>query len=261
MKKVAPLYHGVIFKKVFSHPDIFAGFASDIIGIPLEIENVNIAHVPFSDKADVYCQLLACDKKKSIIINLQHVRDDEHYDFFLHTYHKALFEFLASSPQKNLKIFNIVIINTSEKHRKDVLVTECAPLNSLRSENKNAHKIFFLCPKYLNENTPLAYQEWLKAIEDSLDRIIEETEYQNLFVRRIFNLIEESQISLYDKAQMKDEFHNHFRVKTEFSEGVEFGVLKIAKNMLKKGLSLDLISELTHLPVKLLEQLDKSKIN
>lgn len=40
MKQVASLQYGVIFKKAFSQLDVFKAFVKDVIGIDLEIDNV-----------------------------------------------------------------------------------------------------------------------------------------------------------------------------------------------------------------------------
>ena len=40
MLAVASLRYGVIFKKVFSKPHIFTAFAQDILGIKIEIDEV-----------------------------------------------------------------------------------------------------------------------------------------------------------------------------------------------------------------------------
>ena len=40
MIEVAPLRYGVIFKKAFSKPHIFTAFVKDILGIEIEIDEV-----------------------------------------------------------------------------------------------------------------------------------------------------------------------------------------------------------------------------
>ncbi len=40
MKQVASLRYEVIFKKAFSHPDVFMAFVKDMTGVRIEIDHV-----------------------------------------------------------------------------------------------------------------------------------------------------------------------------------------------------------------------------
>jgi hypothetical protein len=84
MKRVASLRYGVIFKKAFCDVEIFKAFVKDIIGIDLEITHVETekSFQPPVGKVATKFDLFAEDKKNRIIVDIQHVRDDDHYDRF-----------------------------------------------------------------------------------------------------------------------------------------------------------------------------------
>ncbi len=65
MIEVAPLRYGVIFKKVFSKPHIFTAFVKDMLGIEIEIDEVETekSFSPVIGKVDSRFDLFAQDKK------------------------------------------------------------------------------------------------------------------------------------------------------------------------------------------------------
>ena len=80
------------------------------------------------------------------------------------------------------------------------------------------HKVVYLCPKYVNEMTPQPLREWMQAIDDTLDKTVEESEYQHPQIRRIFDLIEEDQVSPTERFQMIEEYNreqNKLEVRAE----------------------------------------------
>ena len=88
--KVASLHYDVIFKKVFSQPDIFIGFVKDCLGITLEIDRVETEKRFDTELGKIRPRfdLFAEDKKNRVIVDIQHKRFADHYDRFLH-YHCA----------------------------------------------------------------------------------------------------------------------------------------------------------------------------
>ena len=88
MIDVIPLKYGVTFKRVFSDPVIFSQFASDVLDIPIQVEQVRteyeypetVAHVK------VKYDLFAEDTTHRTIIEVQHIRDNDFSDRFLY-YH------------------------------------------------------------------------------------------------------------------------------------------------------------------------------
>ncbi|MEZ4866204.1 MAG: hypothetical protein R3C14_33110 [Caldilineaceae bacterium] len=97
MKQVAPLRYDVIFKKAFSDPEIFTAFVEAVLGIKLEIDKVETEKsfaLPIGRVASRF-DLYAEDIKNRIIVDIQHVRYEDHYDAFLHYHCAAILERLS----------------------------------------------------------------------------------------------------------------------------------------------------------------------
>ena len=246
MKKVASLRYGVIFKKAFSQPDIFKAFVKDFIGIDLKINKVEMEKqfFPIIGKVDTRFDLFAEDVSNRVIVDIQHARYGDHYDRFLHYHCVALLEQIASSENyhPNLRVFTIVVLTSGDKHKVDMATTDFAPkdnkgvpLNELR------HKIIFLSPKYVTDDTPDPYREWLLAIADSLDEEVDETSYQHKEIRKIFDLIEQDSISPTERFKMKDEYGMEEIQRNKVLEKA----LEIARKMLAKGIDPAIVAETT----------------
>ena len=257
MKKVASLQYGVIFKKAFCDVDIFKGFVRDILGIHLEIDKVEtekqfkpaIGHI--NVKFDCYAE----DSKNHIIVEIQHDRNDDHYDRFLHYHCAAILEQMPRG-RKNyrpaLKVFTIVVLTSNDRHEKDVLTIDFDPKDlDGKGVNEIAHKIIYLCPKFVNEKTPAPYREWMEAIKDTLDGNVDEATYHNAMIRKIFNSIEEDDVTPTERYQMFEEYEKREMEEKAKIEGKLEGKLEsqfgIAKNMLAKGLDIKMIAEFTEL--------------
>ncbi len=74
MKQVGSLRYGVIFKKAFSHPEIFTAFVRDVLGIELEISSVETekSFSPTVGPIDSRFDLFAEDVKNRVIVDIQH---------------------------------------------------------------------------------------------------------------------------------------------------------------------------------------------
>jgi len=231
MKQVASLRYGVIFKKAFCDPEIFNAFVRDILGIAFETDTVETEKaftLPIG-RVQPRFDLFAEDKKNRIVVDIQHERHADHYDRFLHYHCVALLEQIKQSLDYRpaLKVFTIVVLTSGDRYKKDVLITDFDPHDlEGKAINEIPHKIIYLCPKYLNEKTPIAYREWLAVIEDSLDEQVEETDYQLAMVQKIFQHIEKDLISPEERARMIEEYHLEQLKRAQFAEGLEQGKLE-----------------------------------
>ncbi len=264
MKQVGSLRYGVIFKKAFSQPDIFTAFVEAVLGIHLEIDKVETekSFKPAIGRVDSRFDLFAQDNKNRIIVDIQHARNKDHYDRFLHYHSIALLEQVANaeSYRHDLKIFTIVVLTSADKHQKDVLTIDFDPKDLQgKGINEIPHKIIYLCPKYVNENTPAAYKEWLEAIYDTLDKEVDESHYHNVMIQKIFDTIEEDGITPTERARMFDQYNDEEQKQTAFDEGLKKGKLEtlqtVAIGMLAKGLDSETIVEFTGLTLADIEAL------
>ncbi len=245
MKHVASLRYGVIFKKAFSDPEIFTAFVKDFLGIGIEIDKVETekTYAPPIGRVASRFDLYAEDKKNRVIVDIQHERYEDHYDRFLHYHCEALLEQIASSEsyRHHLKVFTLVVLTSGDRHKKDISIIDFDP-KDLKGNGLGEipHKIIYICPKYMNQETPEPYREWMRAIEDSLDEVVEESEYASSAIHRVFQHIEKDRVSPYDRAKMFDEYNlEEMRRKTKeegLQEGLEEGLEKGLEKGLKKGL-------------------------
>jgi predicted transposase/invertase (TIGR01784 family) len=260
MKQVASLRYEVIFKKVFTQLDIFTAFVKDFTGVQIEIDKVETEKTFANPIGNVNSRfdLFAEDKKNRIIVDIQHVRFSDHYHRFLHYHCAAILEQISSSESYSpaLQVFTIVVLTSSDKHKTDISMIDFDPKDLNNKPLKEIpHKVIYLCPKYVTDQTPQPYREWLQAINDSLDGEVDETFYQRDEIKRIFSIIEKDQISPQEYARMKDEYGYEEIGRDQFNKGVEKGIEKgvflekcyIIKTMLGEGFDIKTISKITQL--------------
>ncbi len=102
------------------------------------------------------------------------------------------------------------------------------------------------------------YQEWLQAINDSLDQEVEESRYHLPEIQKIFNLIEQNLVSPQERARMKDEYALELVKQHEYEQGRETEKRHLACKLLNQGLEVQWIAELTGLTVEAIQQLERS---
>lgn len=240
MKQVASLRYGVIFKKAFSQPDIFTAFVHDIVGIDLEIERVEMEK-SFSGpigKVVSRFDLFAEDTKHRTIVDIQHKRFPDHFARFFHYHCAAILEQVTTAEdyQPRLRVFSLVVLTSGDKHKKDIAIIDCDAKDLQGNAlNEIPHKVYYLSPKYMTEETPPRYREWLQAIEDTLDGVVDETEYQHPQILRVFDLIEQDHISPQERARMFDEHGEEALREEEAQKRERVRVLQIAKAMFAEG--------------------------
>lgn len=271
MKQVAPLRYDVIFKKAFSDPEIFTAFVEVVLGIKIEISKVEteksfappIGHV--ASRFDLFAE----DTKNRIIVDIQHVRYEDHYDAFLHYHCTALIEQIlkAENYRPKLAVYSIIVLTGSDTHKVDWASIDFDP-KTRKGEGLGEipHKVVYLCPKYANDETPAPLREWLQAIDDTLDSQVEEAAYQHPLIHRIFDHIEQDQVSPEERFRMIEEYNQeqHKRKVTEEAkaegkaEGELAATLAIARSLLAEGTSRRLIAKITGLDEEILHTLPET---
>jgi predicted transposase/invertase (TIGR01784 family) len=108
--------------------------------------------------------------------------------------------------------------------------------------------VVYLCPKYANDETPPVLREWLAAIDDTLDKEVDENNYQDPFIQRIFQLIEQDHISPEERARMFQEYNEEYVKREVRQEAKQEGKIEIARALLAEGMALSLIARVTGLP-------------
>lgn len=277
IKQVAPLRYGVIFKKAFCDVEIFNSFVRDILGIDFHCDIVEtekefdaiIGNV--KPRFDLYAE----DKQKRIIVDIQHRRDHDHYDRFLHYHCAAILEQIKNSNDYRppAAVYTIVVLTSGDKHKSPLSIIDFDPKN-WRGEplGEIPHKIIYLCPKYLNNDTPTLYREWLQVIDDSLDGEIDESQYHRSETQKIIHRIEKDDISPEERYWMIEEYNDE-KAKREMREqaikegmakgleqGLEQGKIEekhqIAKKLLALGLDIATIEQTTGLNAEEIQRLN-----
>ncbi len=271
MQQVASLRYEVIFKKAFCDVEIFKAFVKDFLGIDLKIDKVETEkkyEKPIGN-VDSRFDLHAEDLENRVIVDIQHRRYPDHYDRFLHYHCAALLQQVenAKNYAPTLTVFTIVVSTSGTKD--DVAMAEINfdPVDCFTKQtlNKIQHRILYISPKHVNENTPEPYKEWLELIKDSLDEQIDETIYHKHEILKVVDLIKRDGLTPQDRARMKDEYSEaelrekekaedfkkgHEKGKEEgieigIEKGIEKGKLEIAKNLFSQGLAIELIEQTT----------------
>ena len=85
------------------------------------------------------------------------------------------------------------------------------------------HQLFFVFSNSAGITTPKKPNEWIRAIDDSLDEQVNDEEYTNPQIHRLFDLIEKDHITPKECARMKDEYNQLSSDKTVFQDGEEKG--------------------------------------
>ena len=276
MKEVASLQYGVIFKKAFSQRDVFNAFVKDILGIEFSCDKVE-TEKSFTQKignVKVEFDLYAEDLKNRVIVEIQHQNGSDYYDRFLHYHCVALLEQAANyrNYKTDLTVYTIVVLTSADKHKTDVAVIDFDPKDRYgNSLGEIKHKVIYLAVKYVDENTPEVYRDWLSAINESLSEKIEETNYQRIELQTVIDSIAKNLVSPEEKYWMIEEYNFEEAKKKQFEEGIEQGIRQgirqgiqqgvqhgieegqrkakqaIAKGMLSEGLSIEIIENLTAL--------------
>ncbi len=256
MKKVASLKYGVVFKKAFCDPEIFTAFVQDMLGLSVTIEYVETEKEfdPPIGYVKPRFDLFAEDTSHRVIVDIQHARTTDHYDRFLYYHCVALLEQISNSTnyRPDLKVFTVVVLTSGDRHRTPISVTDFDPHDlSGRPLGEIPHKIIYLCPKYVSEETPQPYREWLEAINDTLDEEVDESLYHRAEIQKLFAAIQSDHISPEERARMIEEYHQE-----ELQEvAVEEGKRTIASALLQQGVAVEVVAKATGLSMGELEEM------
>ncbi len=153
-----------------------------------------------------------------------------------------------------------MVLTKGDRHKKDIAVSDFDPKDLKgNSLGEIKHKVIYLCPKYVNDETPEPFRSWLLAIQDTLDGEVDETVYQKAEICKIFDYIEKDSVSPAERAKMFDEHgleklqdEKFVEGKTEGKtegkiEGKIEGKTETARKMKAKGYETGEIADLTGL--------------
>ena len=211
--QVIPLKSGVMFKQVFSQPHIFNQFVSDILGIQFSVDKVHTEYEypePVGFVRSSY-DLFAEDKKQRIIVEIQHIKEDDFFDRFLYYHLISLIEQAGGYREYEFQqtVYTIVVLTSTPRDGSvnfSCAVSDMNPMDEYGNIHAlYPHRLVFLCPRQVNSHTPDKIRQWLTLIEDSLDGEIDSQQYNKRIWQDILKYIKKRDISPAMLAELKDE--------------------------------------------------------
>lgn len=240
---VVPLRYGTAFKKAFSDPEVFSEFAGDVLGIKLHFTRVEQekAFLPPVGKVDVRYDLFGEDVENRVIVELQHVREDDAFSRFHHYHLVAQLEQVTNSKSYaiNRTVYTIVVLTRLPQEERlrfdmasqsaDLITHDGRPLGLFH------HRIVVVNPRAVTDTTPAALREWLLLIEDSLDQKIDESAYPRPAFQKVIATIQQDHISPGEMYWLKEEAIWEDTKDASFREGEAKGEAKGLAKGLAKG--------------------------
>jgi len=240
MVKVIPLKYGVMFKRVFSDPDIFNQFANDILGINLNVSKVHTEYQypkPVGFVRSKY-DLFAEDEEQRIIVEIQQVKEEDFFDRFLYDHLISMVEQVGGFEEYafDRTVYTIVVLTSVPRDGSVKFSCAISDMNPVDEWGNKVqiypHRIVFLVPRLVNDKTPPGVRQWLEFIDDSLDGTIDESSYDDPSFQKIIKTIENQTFDPEVLSEIKDAAAWE-KAKARFAkegreEGLEEG-LKIAE--------------------------------
>jgi hypothetical protein len=213
MLKVVPLRYGTAFKKAFSDHEVFSRFASDVLELPIEVDTVHqeYRYPEAVGRVNVEYDLFAEDVKHRVIVEVQHIRERDFFERFLHYHLVGVVEQpLTFEHYRAARTVCTVVVLTTEPrdadHRFSVAVSDMDPVNEQGKHlGVYRHRLVFLNPKIINDETPPAARRWMELIADSLDGEVEVARYPDPLMQRVLGAIGKKALTPEELARVIDE--------------------------------------------------------
>jgi hypothetical protein len=266
----------VIFKKAFTNNIVFRAFVRDILGIEVNVERIEtekkfdpkIGYVDF--ELDIFAETV----DKRIVIEIQRVEYDHHFDRFLH-----YFLMLIAEQQRNAKeyrieqtVYVIVVLTTpytiSEKSGKpiqdEMLLVNVNP-QTLKGDVRDLYGHQFVClnPNHPEKDTPKRIRDWLDLIYQSIhnpERPALNTENEG--IRTAMELIEFDNLTPEERMHAKNKEAG--RITIAKNEAITRAATQtdIAKNLIALDADDEFISKATNLSLERIRELriDRAKV-
>lgn len=213
MSKVIPLRYGTAFRKAFRDAEVFSRFASDVLGVPIHIDTV---HQEFSydepvGRVKVAYDLFGEDVENRIVVELQHIREHDFFARFLHYHVVSIAEQARTHDdyRSERTVYTVVVLTTAPRAkalRFSVAVSDMDPVSEQGAHlGVYRHRLVFLNPKVINDQTPPAARRWMELIADSLDGEVEDAHYPDPMMKRVLGAIRDEELTPDELARIKDE--------------------------------------------------------
>ncbi len=179
---LAPLDNEVIFKKAFTNPVVLSGFVKDMVGIDFDpgVIETEKSFFPKVGNVDTRYDVFAESKDHRVVVELQRVEYDYHFDRFLHYHNSAIIEMQKSHKDYGIEktVYTFIFLTapyTTTLDRKGSPIQESVLISAAdpRDLHDNVvelfgHKLIFLNSFYDNALTPEKYRDWLNLVSESI---------------------------------------------------------------------------------------------
>ncbi len=179
---LAPLSNEVIFKNAFSDEEVLEAFVKDVSGLDFHAHKIETER-QFAEPIggiNIRYDIFAESEDGRVIVELQRVRYDTHFDRFLHYFLASIVEQAKSAKEYQIekKVITIVVLTSPYKTRDlsgaliedPVLVSDLDPRTlSGKYLPIFGHRLYFLNARYSLEGVPEPLQAWLRLVKASLD--------------------------------------------------------------------------------------------
>ena len=230
----------VVFKKAFTNKIVFKAFVRDILGIEIEVDIIEtekrfeprIGNIDF--KLDIYAESI----DKRVVIEIQRIEYDSHFDRFLHYFFMVFAEQQRKhknySPEQTVYMIVILTAPYSIDDKNDNVIQDEVLLLNLNprtiggiERKMNDHQLVFL---------NLIYQSIHKSENPKIN-------LSNEGIKVAVDLIDYDDFTPEQRTETIDE--NEKRITTARLK--EFEVREIGRKMVEMGLTNEIISEATGL--------------
>ena len=261
------LDNGVIFKKAFTNKIVFEAFVKDVLGIEVEIGSIEtekkftpkIGYVDF--ELDIFAETI----DKRIVIEIQRVEYDHHFDRFLHYFLMLIAEQQRTAKEYSIDqtVYLIVVLTApytiNEKNGKaikdEVLLININP-QTLKGEIRDLYGHQFVClnPNHPNEDTPQRIRDWLDLIYQSIHSPERPSlNIKNLGIKKAIELISFENLTPEERSLAK----NQEASKVTLAKLRMIEKYEIVQNCIEEGMADELISRITKMRIEEIEKVRK----
>ena len=189
---------------------------------------------------DVQYDLFGEDEKHRVIVEVQHVRERDFFDRFLH-YHLvgiALQPATRAGYLLGRTVYTVVVLTTEPRDkdiRFSVAVSDMDPVTEQGAHlGVYRHRLVLLNPKVINDQTPPAARRWMELIADSLDGQIDDASYAEPMMKRVIGAIRDRELTPLELSRVIDEAAWEDTKRDAERKGAREGALHHARAFLMK---------------------------
>lgn len=257
----------VIFKKAFTNKIVFKAFVRDILGIEIEVDKIE-TEKKFEPKIgyiDFELDIFAESVDKRVVIEIQRVEFDHHFDRFLHYFFMLIAEQQKTAKKYSIDqtVYVIVVLTTPYKLQEktgkpiqdEVLLLNINP-ETLGGEIRELYGHQFVClnPNHPAEDTPQRIRDWLDLIYQSIynpQRPALNTDNEG--IKKAVELISFDNLTPTERTELKNKTEGKIVILKERKDEAK----TIAKNMLQMGMKDEIIAQATKLDIETVIRLRK----